>query len=862
MNIWTRIFRAFTSLSPRFRREYGEDAARDYTKLVAREDRRKGRVASAWIAVLGALDALKVTTLDRASEVSLVPRSVGPDLRQALRMYRREPLLALAVAATLALAIGATTAAYSVVYDVLLAPLSYREPDRLVAIFQRTVRGDNYYASLADVQDFNRDIKAFAHVGGVRRSSFIWLADDEARPVVAALVTPRLFSNLGVRFAAGGDFAENDPDAVIVSAGFARRHFGSPSGAMGRVLRHEQGQYRIAGVLADRVALREAREVFIPYKPGPREIALRGPGALFAIGRLAPGATREQAEAEASALKRGLAATHPNEKETQGARVVDLRENLVDDLSQQMWSVFGAVGAVLLVALMSVVSLLLARAAARAGDAAIRLSLGASRSRLSRLWMLEALALAVPGAAGGIALAHLLLGTIRATLPPGPNPYGTLQVNWAALLFAAGLLALAVLALSMAPRLVGLARPQMGALRDAARSVAGLRRARWQSWLIAGQVALSLVLVASAMWLGTSLRRLEGTRLGFDPERVVSVSFSLSRTAYPRPAAQALAARLEQLAGSHPAVEAAAVANQPPGRRTSRFILARVKPGAPRFPPDEEHATVDYSVSLGFFDVMKIPVLAGRTFTGSDNPASVVVVSRSFAQKYLPTGAVGQQVQILGPPQEVIGVVDDVQADALGQPIDPHFYTPLAGASLGYPSTLLLKLRRGASLDGGDIRAMIRGIDPAIPVRIETLQDVIGIAVVPRKIATTAAIGFALGALLLAAINIYALAAFTVVQRHREIGIRLALGAGRREAVRVIIRRGLIWVAGGAVAGAAAAFLLVGPLIASLLYQTTTNEILPALLTMGAVAATAGIALYLPARRAASIDPAITLRAE
>ncbi|MDQ3070783.1 MAG: ABC transporter permease, partial [Acidobacteriota bacterium] len=543
-----------------------------------------------------------------------------------------------------------------------------------------------------------------------------------------------------------------------------------------------------------------------------------------------------------------------------------LKPVIVGSVEQPLWIVFGAVVLVLAIALTSVVSLLLSRAASRAGEVAVRMALGASRARLSRLWLIESLALAIPGGLAGIALAYGLAALVGAALPPNSGRLNTMTVDRAAVGAAAALMVLSAAAFSLAPRLLGLGRMRQVGIRDAARSVAGLRRARWQSGLIAGQVALSLVLVCCAVWLSASLSRLQSTPLGFDPDGVLTAQFSVTTKMRMTPGAtNAFAQRVLEQARAHGAVSEAAVSSALPGGRTSRFGLSRIRPGGAAFGPADDASVVPFVVSPSFFGLLRIRAIEGRLFNDSDlgAPDRVVIVSRSFARRYLTDGAVGTQVALFGAaPQEVIGIVDDIHADALGTNPDPQIYFAQGAQAPGTLAVLGVRLKAGASVDEQSLKAMFRQLNPDVLVRVRPMHETIATALESRLLSTRAAYAFAAVALLLAAINVYGLAALTVVQRRREIGIRMALGAVSRDAVALVVGRGAKWIGAGAAAGLAAAFFGAAPAIRSQLFHTDTAEPLLIAAAVAAVLATALVALYLPARRAASIDPAITLRAE
>jgi predicted permease len=809
------------------------------------------------------VDALKVAVADRAADTPVL-RSLGPDIRQALRIYRREPLLALSIAATLALGIGATTAVYSAVHDILIRDLPLRHEERLAVLYSTTPRTQGMYGSYADVQDFRAQMKSAEWIGGTRGASATWTAADEARRVDVLRVTDRFLSEIGARFLVGRDFAETEQTAAVASRVFAERHFGSAQGAMGQSLMMDDGAAVIVGVLADTIELPRAPDLFRPYAVGRNEIAARGSNAVFIIARLRPGIAIESADVEAKLIQKRLAETHSRERDND-VRLTPLRAEVVGRVEQPLRMTFIAVLLVLAVALTSVLSLLMARAASRAGEVAVRVSLGASRARLSRLWAIEALVLALPGALGGLALAYGLVAVFNAALPPNSGRLNTMKIDGAAIAGAAALMVLAAALFSLAPRVLGLGRMRLVVVKDAARSVAGLRRARWQSVLLAGQVGLSVVLVCCAVWLAASMSRLHATPLGFDAAGVTAAQFSITRAM--RMDSKSTAAFVEQVLAAVRAlgpVEQAAVSNGIPGARTSGYILGRIRPGDPEFAPGDEVSVVQFVVSPSFFSVFRIPLLRGRVFDEADRatPLNAVVVSESFARKYLKDGDLGTRLAISGGgrTEEVIGVVADVHADALGRDSGPQIYFVD-----GYPAllgTVSMRAKAGAAINTNDVKAIFRRLNPDVLVRVLPMSDVMAIALESRALATRSAYAFAAIALLLAAINIYGLAALTVLQRKREIGIRMALGAGARDAVGMIVRRGAKWIAAGAAAGLAAAIFGAAPAIRSQLFQTDTGEPLLISAALVAVFATAALALWLPARRAAAIDPAITLRAD
>jgi putative ABC transport system permease protein len=523
---------------------------------------------------------------------------------------------------------------------------------------------------------------------------------------------------------------------------------------------------------------------------------------------------------------------------------------------------FSTVVVVFLIGVSSLASLVLARAASRASDVAVRRSLGASHWRLFRSWLIEGALLALPGMALGIWFGDLLLRYSRATLPSGvvPMPQSTALGPMA--LASVALAAATAFLFAMAPLAAGLLRPASASLRDATRNIAGLRRVRSQSIMIVGQVALSLVLVASAVWLSTSLWRMFSRPVGFDPTNLVAIDTdSTQLTPVQLQVARLMLSRLRQL-DPDPA-SGVALSSSVPGVNAGRYAPRRMRAGEPEFTEEEYPVLARSAVSTDFFRVVGIPILQGRAFTPEDeaNPKSVIIVSRSFANRFLPGAALGQVLTFVRDDRrEVIGVVEDVHAGRLSQESIPQFYVPMTESIA--PSMYLFRTSLSVEAVRRDATTMLRELDPTGSLIVASANDAMAMPLVLEIVASRLTIALAALALLLAVVNVYALSAFAVVQRTREIGIRIALGARSADAMRLIMRRGLLWVAVGLVLGTAAVFFLAAPLLERQLFETRTSD--PWLLTL-AFAIVGGIALvasWIPARRAASIDPAITLRAE
>ncbi|MEX2271344.1 MAG: ABC transporter permease [Vicinamibacterales bacterium] len=854
MAFWTKVFRAFTSIAPRFKREYGDEAARDYARLVAREDHRRGRAASLWLALRGSIDALRVAMRERFADLSLIPLRVGPDARQALRIYRREPLLALAVTATLAVAAGPTTAIYAVVHDVMLASLPYERPERIVVIWAVTA---------GEVRDY-RQVPAFAQTSGMRWHRVFMNIGGEGVEVPAVRVTSNFFSTLGLPILEGHGWDPNDEEAVIVTRAFADRHFGRGVPAVGRVLTFDGVPRAITGVVPARPVLqRPGYHVFVPYRDAEQVgAAPYGSNAAFLVARLRDGVSVEEAHAQAHAF----ALNNPNlpEQRRTGYRS-DLMtfEASVRKSLAILWILPLPAIAVFLIALLSLGGLLLARAARNSAEIAVRLALGATRMRLARLAAFEALALAVPGVLLGVALAIVLLRVARASIPPQILPVESTAPGAALAVGAIGALLLATAVFATAPVVTGRFRRRVIDLRSSAQAVAGMKRARSQAFLVVSQVALSVTLVAAGIWMSASIGRLLSQPTGYNSRDLVVVQTTLPAHLYKsRDARQAFVrTALERLAAI-PSVERAAITNAVPGTPISgNYGAARMRPDQPLSRNGISISRND--VSPDYFRVMGIPLVAGRYFAADDESSGgrVVILGEGAARQFFPEGALGQLVSFSRDDRRrVVGIVRDVHANMVGQPSRPQVYLPLGDPEWTTPTRFVLRTRDEEG-SAWQAVAAIREIDPLVPAQAYPIGVAMGIRLTPTRLISRLVMVLSGFALLLAIINIYALAAFGVAQRRRELGLCIALGADRRHAVNLAMRRSLFWSLLGLVIGVAAAIGIVRPSLQSAVQHFAADMQL-LLAAAVAVGVTAIVASWIPARRAALIDPATTLKAE
>jgi predicted permease len=871
LSVAARVYRAVLRLAPRsFRERFSTEAESSFRELIEDELDRRGPGAAAATAAAAYGDAARIGVVERAARWrgGLVS-GLSTDIRHALRVYSREPLLVAAIALTLSLVAGPALAIYGVMHHLLFMPLPYQDPDRLVVIVDRTPRGANRFLPAASVQDF-RAASAFATVGGIRPLGVFPMTDGQPERMQSYQVTAGLLGGLGVPFAAGRDIARGAADELVVTRAFARSRFGSERAAIGQAVlfdRQRLSRLTIVGVLADLPVLPRngpplPAPLFTPHQVADAPERPDG-GQAIVIARLADGVELAQAAAEVRTIAANVRAQFGEPEVT--PELVPLRVAIGGTVRVPLLVLGSAVTMVFAVALWSLAGLVLARAVSRASEVAIRTSLGASRWRLVRGWLVGGTVLAVPGVILGVLVSHLLLGSARSALPPQLLPLPDRLDAQVTAIAGVGLCLMTSALFALAPVAAGLTRPALTAMREGARQITGLRRIRSQELLIVSQVAVSLVLVVAAVWLSMSLSRMFSRPLGFEPDglTVIRIDSAQSRGVQTE-TMRALTERLRQIDSASPT--AVALTSAMPGVNAALYGPLRLRPGQPAFKEDDRPRFSSFAVSRDYFRVIGIPFLAGRTFTADEeaDAQGAIIVSRSFASQWFPEGALGQIVTLASEDRRlVVGVVEDVHASRLNLDAEPQFYVPFTDLFPGTPPNTVI-LRTGAPVPA--VRDLVSGVlrehDPKATLIVASARDVMGMPLLLQRAANALTIALAAVALLLAVINVYALAAFVVVQRTREVGIRLALGARAADATRLVMRRGLIWMSVGIAIGAGVSVAVVGPLIERQLFRTRPGE--PALLGLAVVLVLGAstLASWLPARRAARIDPAITLRAE
>ena len=800
------------------------------------------------------------------------------DIRYGLRMLRRAPGFTAAAVATLAIGIGANTAMFSVVNAVLLRPLPYADPDRLVAVGERTDTGDTERVGYATFIDWQARSRSFESLAVMRSFQPTLVVHGEAERLTGVRVTWSYFDMLGVRPALGRTFTKDEdrPDAwheVILSDRLWRRRFSGDPSAVGRSIVMNDMTYRIVGVMpASFPSLVSARyyaaaEIWAPlgYAVGLGD-SCRDCRHLRAFGRLRRGVTPAEAAAEMTSIHGQLRAQYPTQYEPGSIAVIPLREAIIAGARPQLLLLLGAVVFVLVIACANVANLLLARSELRRRELVLRVVLGAGRRRIGAQLLTETALLSVIGGAAGLVLAAAATNGLSAFAPASLPRLDEAAIDLRVALFACAIVALTATLVALAPMRQAWRANLLGSLAADTRTIAG-GAGRLRAVLVVADLAIALTLLAGAGVMVRSLSSLARVNPGFDPERVLSMQFSLIGRAYAEDAAvRAFQADALEKLRALPGVESAAVANQVPfgGDFDCRsfHVQGRMKPN-----PVDDPCIQRYGTTPEYLSVMNIPLERGRYFSATDVPTSqpVAVVSESTAHliwgKDDPIGSVvriGSAVR--GPWYTIVGVVGDVRHDDLAAPPLPAVYVPETQSTDSYLVVLVKSSSADAAGLAAPARTVLRHLDSSVPVySVASIATLVGGTLGQRLFVMRLLAAFSLVGLLLAAVGLYGLVSYGVSQRTREVGVRIALGATSRQVLRLIVSNGMALVAAGLVLGVGGA-VLTTRLLGSLVFGVSPLDPVAfssAALTLVAVAVAAHL---VPAMRAIRIDPARAIR--
>jgi putative ABC transport system permease protein len=790
------------------------------------------------------------------------------DLRFGGRMLRKHPGVTLSAVLTMALGIGATSAVFSIVNPLLLRPLPFRDPDRLITIYETclpkfprfSVSPGNYYA-------WREQSPAFAGMAAAKSLTLTLTGDGDPERLAGRRVTTGYFELFGVRPVLGRDFlpeedAPGHSDVIILSQGVWQRRFGGDPGILNRTVVLDGKPYAVVGVMPADLHPSIAVDMWTPAAFTAEDRQSYGRHSLQAFGRLAPNATLEAAQAELNEVAQRLEHDHPETNVGWRVKMSPLSETLLRDVRPMLGVLSAAVAFLLLIACANVASLLLGRAATREREVAVRVALGAGRWRILRQLASESALLSVIGGAVGLALGTLGVDLLLSLAPRGLAGMTSVKLDVPLVAFAFGASLIAGLVVGLAPALQAFKVDVNGALKEGARGSAGGGRARVRRVLVAVEVASCVLLLVGAGLLLRSLGRLLAVDPGFNADSVTTVALDLPQRKYPDDAARRnYAQRAMQELSALPGARVVAAAHTIPF--SLDWVFGFSVDGSA---PDAKSPSANfYAVSPEYFHAMGIRLLAGRAFTDRDGPDAppAIIIDERLARQFFPDGdAVGRRITFDAPRQhEIVGVVANVKEYGLDGPSSYEMYTPLAQD----PFSQVVLIVRGegdvASL-GPAIQGRLRAIDADQPLGpIRPLAQLVSDSVSRQRFAVVLLTIFAGVALLLAIVGIYGVISDAVTQRSREIGIRLALGARSSDCIRLMMRQGAWPVAVGLGVGLLGA-LAATRVMASLLYEVSATD--PA--TLGGVTALLGavalVASYLPARRVARVDPMVALRSE
>ena len=807
------------------------------------------------------------------------------DIRYGLRSLLKQPGFTAIALITLALGIGANSAIFSVVNAVLLRPLPYTEADRLFVPWGS--RGDmqnRTNVSYPDFVDWQAQTKTLEQIAAYNSSgTLLREGNGDPEPIYGAAVAADLFPLLKVTPILGRPFTRADdqpnaPPVIVIGYNLWQQRFGADPNIIGKQIKIGTTSATVLGVLPEgfRFPARATKTEFL--RPLAATIGertqRRNSYSLRVIARLKPGVSPAAAVSEMRTIGAQLEQQYPDEGFRLGASLISLHDEFSWGSKTPLLVLLGSVSLVLLIACANVANLLLARAASRHREMAIRAALGAGRSRVVRQLLTESLLLSLVGGALGLLVAwwsvHLLLAASPLDIPRLKE----IGLDRSVLAFTAVISILTGVIFGLAPALQASRADLQDALKESARNAgAGAARNRVRATLVVVEVALSLVLLVGAGLLGKSFLLLSEVRPGFEPEHVLSTYLSLAKTKYPKPEQQQAGfAEIVKRSASIPGVEAAAVIYPLPfggDSNSGTFLIA----GRPALRPEDKPSSNHRTISPDYFRALKIPVSRGRPFDERDtqNSTPVIIVNETLARRFFKgTEALGQHIIIEGergdngqPPQrEIVGIVGDVRHEGLDTESGPEYYVPYTQGPEPFMSLVVRSVADNPVSLGGSVREVIKQIDKDQYVgAVEPMTKLVTESVARRRFNAMLTGLFAAVALLLASVGIFGVLNYTVAQRTQEIGLRVCLGAQTRDVLRLVLGQGVRLILFGLTLGLVASFALTR-VLSSMLFGVTPTDPLTFAAVSFLLTTVALLACYLPARRATKVDPLVALRYE
>lgn len=807
------------------------------------------------------------------------------DLRYALRLLAQSPAFTAIAVLTLALGIGANTALFSVVNGVLLNPLAYPHSDQLVAIYGRIAGVDSAPIEYPNFQDWERDSHSFASMAAYRNEDYNFIGNGEGERLSGYMISASFFDTLGVVPELGRTFRVDDDQigagpVVVLSGGFWKRKFGSSPDIIGKPITLNGTAYTIVGVIPDNFNFYgNMRDVYTPIgqwrDPSFRDRRISVSARAF--GRLKPGVTLAQAQAEMEKVARNLAVAYPEADAGHSIKLVSMKEDLVGNVQPLLFVLLAAVGFLMLIACANVANLLLARSVARSREFAIRSALGASQARMIRQLLTESVLLSAVGGALGLLLAFIGLKTLLKSLPAALPRAGEVSLDPKVLFFTLVLSLVTGVVFGLAPALKATRINLQEVMKQSGRGSSGFRH-RLQGTFVAVEMALALVLLVGAGLMVRTLGALWKVNPGFNPSH--AITFTLAFPATSNTTSAETRARLRNFDDkmlSIPGVQAVSVTlgSRPMIHDSSLPFWIE---GEPKPAHDAEmHAATFFLVESGFRQAMGITLLRGRFVSEQDNENTPIVVDidDNFARSYFPgQDPIGKHVNFteFNVQAEIVGVVGHVKQYALDADppgaIQAQFFYPFMQIPekimplIAKSVAVVLRTQGDPTAIMGQVRETVKAIDPRdVIYNVQTMDDVVATSYAARRLTMILLTGFAALALMLACVGIYGVISYLVGQRTQEIGIRMALGAQRRDILTLVLGEGTRMALIGAVIGVVASLILTR-LMAKQLFGVSAHDPLTYASVAFVLMLVAIAACYVPARRAVRVDPMKSLRWE
>ena len=818
-------------------------------------------------------------------------QSLLQDLRYGVRMLLHKPGFAAVAVITMALGIGANTAIFSVVNAVLLRPLPYREPGKLVRVYTEfpTMDLKKFWMSPPEFFDISNEADSWESIGAwTTTGRNVATSTEEPIRVTAAIITRGLVDALGVQPAVGRNFTPEEdrnggPQTAIISDGLWRRAFGKQPDIIGKQIQINSQPTTVVGVMPSGFAFppgsNDPAEVWLPLQLDPGNPGSRGSHFLYVIGRLKPNLRVEQARSEMDSLVAGWQssnrAMHLPGPEKHPVLLVPLHDDVVGSARPAVLMLLGAVAFVLLIACVNVANLLLARAEARRREFSIRLALGAGRGRLLRQFLAEGMILVVLGALAGIVLAKVGLGLVLAAAPDSIPRTAEIGIDPMVLGFTLGVSVLSIIVFAMAPLLQMRHRDLATTLRGSGqRTSGGGGSHRLRKTLVVAEIALAVIPVIGSGLMIRAFWKLRQVDVGFEPRGVTAFNLQLPFSRYPNPDRLRFATQLEERLAALPGVKSASYASGLPPLRPINANDTDIEDY--QGTPDGPAENVDYwnTINENYFKTLGIRTIEGRTFEASDrneNAQRVLVINQSMARRFWQGSPIGRRVNPQFGPQPVwftvIGVVEDTKNLGIDKPAGTELYLllPQTLSTLGIGTRMSFVVKTegsSASAIASSIRSTVSELDPSVPVfQLQTMGDVVSDSLVRPRFLSMLLGAFSAIALSLAAIGIYGVMAYSVTQRTQEIGVRVALGATTNNVLSMVVGEGLKMTVVGLAVGLTGAFWLTRWMATLLFEVSTTDPVTFATVGFG-LTAVGLLACFLPARRAAKVDPMVALRYE